>query len=150
MTDAEKRRSEELAAWEYWESLPKQPTPLNAEMVESGEISVECGYEDEEIKVSVLTLGPHAAIRSHKHSSDEEEYYNLDTFESPEVLHVPGLPCLLLFPAFFLPYFPSSCLFESIYLFLLTSFFFCCILCMSCAGINRGRTGRQKRGRNRL
>ena len=81
MTDAEKRRSEELAAWEYWESLPKQPTPLNAEMVESGEISVECGYEDEEIKVSVLTLGPHAAIRSHKHSSDEEEYYNLDTFE---------------------------------------------------------------------
>ena len=81
MTDAEKRRSEELAAWEYWKSLPMQPTPLNAEMVESGEISVKCGYEDEEIKVSVLTLEPHAAIKVHLHDRDAEEYYNLLTNE---------------------------------------------------------------------
>lgn len=80
MTDAERKR-EELAAWEFMESISMQPTPLDAAMVDSGEIWVKECYEDSEIKVSVLTLGPHAAIRSHKHSSDEEEYYNLDTFE---------------------------------------------------------------------
>ena len=86
-TEIERKMTE---AWENWEALKalnaqiiqeERANPLDAAMVESGVVMVEKGYEDDNIKVSVLTLEPSSKIKTHKHISDEEYYYDLETLE---------------------------------------------------------------------